>query len=123
MVEQVAVRAAKGHPWWCGLPEARIAESGAGPRGTGRGGSMADRVSEEKQRAYFERTKKGVLLWLADQGGSAEMREMHDYSASKFLVAHQGFSKLMEACVDEGLVEFDRGTVSLTDAGRTLAAS
>ena len=28
------------------------------------------------------------------------MREMHDYSASKFLVAHQGFSKLMEACVD-----------------------
>ena len=42
---------------------------------------------------------------------------------SKFLVAHQGFSKLMEACVDEGLVEFDRGTVSLTDAGRTLAAS
>jgi hypothetical protein len=88
-----------------------------------RGGSMADGVSEEKQRAYFERTKKAVLLWLADQGGSAEMREMHDYSASKFLVAHQGFSKLMEACVDEGLVEFDRGTVSLTDAGRTLAAS
>ena len=29
----------------------------------------------------------------------------------------------MEACVDEGLVEFDRGTVSLTDAGRALAAS
>ena len=84
---------------------------------------MADGVSEEKQRAYFERTKKGVLLWLANQGGSAEMREMHDYSASKFLVAHQGFSKLLEACVDEGLVEFDRGTVSLTDAGRTLAAS
>ena len=44
---------------------------------------MADGVSEEKQRAYFERTKKGVLLWLANQGGSAEMREMHDYSASK----------------------------------------
>ena len=84
---------------------------------------MADGVSEEKQRAYFERTKKGVLVWLADLGGSAEMREMHDYSANKFLVAHQGFSKLMEACVDEGLVEFDRGTVTLTDAGRTLAGS
>jgi hypothetical protein len=85
---------------------------------------MADRVSEERQRAYFERTKKGVLRWLADHGGGAPMREMHDYSESKFLVAHQGFSKLMEACVGEGLVEFDRasGTVSLTDAGRTLAA-
>ena len=84
---------------------------------------MADGVSEEKQRAYFERTKKGVLLWLADQGGTAPMREMHDYSERKFLVAHQGFSKLMRACVDEGLVEYDRGTVTLTDAGRTLAAS
>ena len=51
------------------------------------------------------------------------MREMHDYSASKFLVADQGFSKPTEACVDEGLVEFDRGTVSLTEAGRTLAGS
>jgi hypothetical protein len=51
------------------------------------------------------------------------MREMHDYSQSKFLVAHQGFSKLMEACVDEALVELDHGTVTLTAAGRTLAAS
>src|SRR6185295_7982721 len=85
---------------------------------------MADGVSEEKQRAYFERTKKGMLRWLADQGGSAPMREMHDYSASQFLVAHQGFSKLMEACVDEGLVEFDKGTVSLTDeAGRSRPRS
>jgi hypothetical protein len=84
---------------------------------------MADEVSDERQRAYFERTRKGVLRWLADQGGSAPMREMHDFSQSKFLVAHQGFSKLMEACVDEGLVEFDRGTVTLTDAGRTVAGS
>ena len=84
---------------------------------------MADGVPEERQRAYFERTRKGVLRWLADQGGSAPMREMHDFSQSKFLVAHQGFSKLMEACVDEGLVEFDRGTVTLTDAGRTVAGS
>ena len=44
---------------------------------------MADGVSEERQRAYFERTKKGVLRWLADQGGSAPMREMHDYSAEQ----------------------------------------
>ena len=33
---------------------------------------MADGGPEEKQRAYFERTKKGAPLWLADQGGSAE---------------------------------------------------
>ncbi len=86
---------------------------------------MTERVSEEKQRAYFERTKKGLLLWLADRGGNAPLGEMHDYSERKFLVAHQGFSKVMEACVGESLVEFDRATgiASLTDAGRTFATS
>jgi hypothetical protein len=86
---------------------------------------MTERVSEEKQRAYFERTKKGLLRWLADQGGSAPGSDMHDYSERKFLVAHQGFSKVMEACVAESLVDYDRATsiVSLTDAGRTFAAS
>ena len=85
---------------------------------------MTERVSEEMQRAYFERTKKGVLHWLADQGGRAPLSEMHDYSERTFLVAHQGFSKLMEVCVAESLVEYDHATgiASLTDAGRSLAA-
>ena len=82
---------------------------------------MADLGSRRKAARISERTKKGVLRGWPTRAG-AQMRE-DDYSASKFLVAHQGFSKLMEACVDEGLVEFDRGTVSITDAGRALAGS
>lgn len=86
---------------------------------------MTERVSEEKQRAYFERTKKGLLRWLADKGGSSPLSDLHDYSERKFLVAHQGFSKLMEACVAESLVAYDRasGIASLTDTGRTFATS
>jgi hypothetical protein len=86
---------------------------------------MAERVSEEKQRAYQERVKKALLRWMADRGGSAPLRELHDHSEQKYLVGHQGFSKLMEGCVDGGLVEFDRSTgiFSLTDAGRAAAAA
>jgi hypothetical protein len=86
---------------------------------------MTDRVPEDKQRAHFERTKKGVLRWLAEQGGSATLADMHEYSSSKFLVAHQGFSKLMESCVEEALVDYDRAsnTASLTDAGRAFAGA
>ena len=86
---------------------------------------MTDRVPEDKQRAHFERTKKGVLRWLAEQGGSATLADMHEFSSSKFLVAHQGFSKLMESCVEDQLVDYDRATntATLTEAGRTFAAA
>ena len=86
---------------------------------------MADPVSEERQKAYFERARRGVLAWLAGRdGAAATLAEMHEYSSGKFLVAHQGFSKMMESFVDEGLVDYDSetGTATLTEAGGTFIA-
>lgn len=85
---------------------------------------MSEPVPEEKQKAYFERARKGMLKWVSDQGGSASLGAMHEYSQQKFLIAHQGFSKMMESLVDEGLVAYDHGTgtATLTDAGKKLIA-
>ena len=61
---------------------------------------MTEPVSEERQKAYFEKARKGVLAWLASRdGAAATLGEMHDHSSEKFLVAHQGFSKMMEGFV------------------------
>ncbi len=86
---------------------------------------MAEPVSEERQRAYFDRARKGVLTWLAAQEGAAtSLHDLHEYSSSKFLIAHQGFSKMMESFVAEGLVDYDEATrtATLTDAGRRFIA-
>ena len=86
---------------------------------------MAEPVSEERQKAYFERARKGVLTWLGQQdGAAATLAEMHDHSASRFLIAHQGFSKMMETFVDGGLVDYDASTrtATLTAAGRAFIA-
>ena len=86
---------------------------------------MTDSVSDERQKAYFERARKGVLTWLAGRdGGAATLAEMHEYSSGKFLIAHQGFSKMMESLVEGGLVDYDAGTgtAAVTAAGRTFIA-
>jgi hypothetical protein len=86
---------------------------------------MAEPVSEERQKVYFERARKGVLTWLSKrENASATLAEMHDHSAERFLIAHQGFSKMMESFVDEGLVDCDVNTrtATLSDAGRQFIA-
>jgi hypothetical protein len=86
---------------------------------------MAEPVSEERQKAYFERARKGMLTWLSKrEGAAATLAEMHDHSSERFLIAHQGFSKMMESFVAEGLVDYDESTrmVTLTEAGRRFVA-
>ena len=86
---------------------------------------MAEPVSEERQKAYFEKARKGVLTWLSKRdGAAATLGEMHDHSSERFLIAHQGFSKMMESFVGEGLIDYDQGTMraALTDAGRRFIA-
>ena len=86
---------------------------------------MTEPVSEERQRAYFDRARKGVLTWLAAQEGSAAtLHDLHEYSSAKFLVAHQGFSRMMESFVAEDLVVYDEATrtATLTDAARRFIA-
>lgn len=86
---------------------------------------MTEPVSEERQKAFFEKARKGVLAWLAErEGGSATLGDMHQHSSERFLVAHQGFSKMMESFVAEKLIDYDRDTMTatLTDAGREFIA-
>ena len=86
---------------------------------------MAEPVSEDRQKAYFEKARKGVLTWVAQQpGAAAALGDMHEHSSGKFLIAHQGFSKMMESFVAEGLVDYDANTrtATLTDAGRRFIA-
>lgn len=86
---------------------------------------MAEPVSEERQKAYFERARKGVLTWLAQRdGAAATLGEMHEHSSGRFLIAHQGFSRMMESFVAEKLLDYDDATrtATLTDAGRQFIA-
>ena len=86
---------------------------------------MAEPVSEERQKAYLEKARKGVLTWLSKrEGAAATLADMHQHSSERFLVAHQGFSAMMESFVAERLVDYDRPTMTatLTDAGREFVA-
>ena len=79
-----------------------------------------DTQIEDRQKAFFERARKGVLQYLHDQGGILNMSKMHDYSLNKYLIQHQGFSQMMETFVNDGLVEFDQSTydVTITEIGK-----
>ena len=86
---------------------------------------MAEPVSEERQKAYFEKARKGVLTWLSKcPGEAATLADMHQHSSERFLIAHQGFSAMMESFVAEHLIDYDRQTMTatLTDAGREFIA-
>jgi hypothetical protein len=87
---------------------------------------MTEPVSEERQKAFFEKARKGVLTWLSKRdGAAATLGEMHDHSSERYLVAHQGFSKMMESFVAEKLIDYDQGTMTatLTAAGRAFIAA
>ena len=86
---------------------------------------MSEPVSEERQQAFFEKARKGVLAWLATrEGAAARLGDLHEHSSTRYLIAHQGFSKMMESFVDEKLVDYDADTktATLTEAGRRFSA-
>jgi hypothetical protein len=77
---------------------------------------------EEKRQAHWIKTKKAVLRLAADNGGTGSLAEMHNLSESRYFIAHQRFSQMMEECVDEGLVDVAGHEVVLTDKGRAFLA-
>ncbi len=83
-----------------------------------------DDQAQEKQKAFLKKARKGLLNYLLEQGGRLTLDEMHDYSFKKFFIQHQGFSRMMETLVNEGLVEYDylTQTVNLTDAGKNFVS-
>ncbi len=66
------------------------------------------------------RARLGVLKFVSDRGGSASLSDIHEFSGKRFFIMHQGFSRLMDGMVSEGLIDFDRtsNTATLTGAGR-----
>jgi len=86
---------------------------------------MADPIADERQKAYFAKARKGMLTWLSQRpGGASTLADMHQHSSERFLIAHQGFSAMMESFVAERLIDYDRETMTatLTDAGRDFIA-
>lgn len=80
--------------------------------------------TEDRQKEFLERARKGVLKFLNEKGGKLSLSEMHDYSLNKYLIQHQGFSRMMESFVEERLVEFDHQAheAIITEAGRQFIA-
>lgn len=76
----------------------------------------------EKQRRHWERARRGVLRFVAERGGSASLKELHEHAESTYFVAHVSFSRLMEELTGEALLGYDHATATatLTDAGRAI---
>ena len=79
-----------------------------------------EQSKEEKQKAFWERARKGVLQYLSEQGGKLHMSKLHDFSMNKYLIQHQSFSKMMEGFVADDLIFYDdlNQEIMLTDKGR-----
>ena len=86
--------------------------------------SPEEAEKQAKIAAHFEKARKGVLKHLAEGGGRMSMGDMHDYSERRYFVAHQGFSRMMEGFVAEGLIDYNAaiGEATITDAGRDFFA-
>jgi hypothetical protein len=82
-----------------------------------------EELAEQRQLAHWEKTRIGVLSFVAKNGGQASLREMHDHSERRFFVAHQSFSRLMEELTNASFLtyDFDSGVATLTDEGRAAA--
>ena len=82
--------------------------------------SDEERVRQEKAAKHLLRTRKGVLKFVVDQGGTSSLADMHKHSEMRYFVGHQKFSQMMEALIAEGLLDYSHadGIGTITDAGR-----
>ncbi len=80
-------------------------------------------LREAKAAHHFEKTRRGVLRFIDEQGGETGLAEMHDHSERRYFVGHKRFSDLMEGLVAESLIAYNHGTgrAVLTEAGRVLS--
>ena len=77
-------------------------------------------ISEDKVKKHMLKTRKGVLKFVHDNGGSATLAEMHDYSERRFFVAHKKFSDLMEAMIADEQIDYNaaESVATLTETGK-----
>ena len=87
--------------------------------------SPEEEAKQAKIAAHQEKARKGVLKYLLDKGGSAEMADMHDYSERRYFIAHAGFRRMMEGYVADGLIDYSptTGVATLTEHGRAYASA
>ena len=69
--------------------------------------------------------RQGLLKFIAKNGDSIPMRELHTHSLVFYQAGHQAFSQLMEGLVADELVtvDTDAGMFQLTDKGRAAIES
>ena len=81
-----------------------------------------EEIKQQKQKEFWDKARKGVLKYLAEQGGKLDMGKLHEYSMTKYFIQHQRFSELMESFVNEGLVDHDFATqeTTITELGKNF---
>ncbi len=68
-----------------------------------------------------EAAKKGLIKFLARNGGAAPIGDLHTFSTQRFAAGHQAFSALMEWLVADELLMYDGATFHLTEKGIELS--
>jgi hypothetical protein len=66
--------------------------------------------------------RQGLLKFIAKQGGSIPLRDLHTHSLVFYQAGHQAFSQIMEGLVADAYVTFDDDArvFRLTDKGRAF---
>lgn len=71
--------------------------------------------------ANADAAKKGLIKYLARNGGTCPIGDLHTFSTQRFAAGHQAFSALMEWLVADELVMYDGNAFHLTDKGLELS--
>ncbi len=70
----------------------------------------------------IQAARQGLLKFIAKQGGSIPLRDLHTHSLVFYQAGHQAFSQIMEGLVADAYVTFDDDArvFQLTDPGRAF---
>ena len=73
----------------------------------------------------IQAARLGLLKFIAKQGGSILLRDLHTHSLVFYQAGHQEFSQLMEGLVADEYVTFEdaAGLFQLADKGRAFLDS
>ena len=114
----------QGAPSTPSPPPARAAKPSPPPAPAPMAAPVVDPEEAEKQAKiakHLRRTRKGVLQFIIDAGGSTTLAEMHDHSERRYFVGHKKFSDLMEGMIADDHIDYDGsvGEARITEAGRS----
>ena len=87
--------------------------------------SIEQETEQDKVAKHRLRATKGLLKFVAKNGGNCSLADLHSHSETRFFIGHKAFSDLMEDLVAEELLGYDHATsiATLLDKGQTLISS